>query len=48
MPRTVLLTLVAGGLAFGVDFLIALAGLRFTHVPRDFPPFTLLPILAGL
>jgi hypothetical protein len=47
MPRTVLLTLVAGSLAFVVDFLIALVGFRFTPVPRDFPPFTLLPILTG-
>jgi Family of unknown function (DUF6069) len=47
MPRTVLLTLVAGGLACVVDFLIALVGFRCTPVPRDFPPFTLLPILTG-
>jgi AraC-like DNA-binding protein len=47
MPRTVVLTLVAGGLACVVDFLIALVGFRCTPVPRDFPPFTLLPILTG-
>jgi hypothetical protein len=47
MPRTVVLTLVAGSLACVVDLLIALVGFRFTPVPRDFPPFTLLPILAG-
>jgi hypothetical protein len=27
--------------------LLTLAGLRLTHVPRGFPPFTLLPILTG-
>jgi hypothetical protein len=37
MPRTVILTLLAGGVACVVDFLIALVGFRFTHVPRDFP-----------
>ena len=47
MPRTVVLTLVARSLACVVDLLIALGGFRFTPVPRDFPPFTLLPILAG-
>lgn len=47
MQRTFLLTLLAACLAFVVDFLIALAGLRFTQVPRGFPPFTLLLILAG-
>jgi hypothetical protein len=47
MPRTVILTLLAGGVACVVDFLIALVGFRFTHVPRDFPPFPLLPILTG-
>ncbi len=47
MLRTLLLTLLAACLAFSVDFLIALAGLRFTHVPKNFPPFTALPILSG-
>jgi hypothetical protein len=37
MQHTLLLALVAGGLAFVVDFLIALVGFRFTPGPRDFP-----------
>ncbi len=45
--RIVLLTLLAAVLAFAIDFLIGLAGLRFTQVPRGFPPFTALPILSG-
>ena len=47
MLRTILLTLLASVLAFVVDALIGFAGLRFTHVPKGFPPFTLLPILSG-
>lgn len=39
--------LAASGLAFAVDYLIGRAGLRWTHVPKEFPPFTLLPILSG-
>lgn len=45
--RTLLALLSASGAAFAVDFLIGRAGLRWTHVPKDFPPFTLLPILSG-
>ena len=40
-------TILAIVLAFLVDFLLARAGLQFTHVPRNFPPFTTLPILSG-
>ena len=38
---------VAVGLAFAIDFIIARVGVRLTHVPNDFPPFTALPILSG-
>ena len=47
MFRVVLLMLFACTFAFAIDIMIALAGLRFTNVPSDFPPFTLLPILSG-
>ena len=47
MFRVVLLMLIACTFAFAIDIMIALAGLRFTNVPSDFPPFTLLPILSG-
>ena len=47
MLRVVLLMLFACTFAFAIDIMIALAGLRFTHVPSNFPPFTLLPILSG-
>jgi hypothetical protein len=35
------------GLAFGIDLMIARAGVRLAQVPTDFPPFTALPILSG-
>ena len=47
MLRTVALTVLAAVLAFLADALIGFAGLRVTHVPKGFPPFTLLPILSG-
>ena len=47
MPRMISLTVLAAVLAFLVDALIGFAGLRITHVPKGFPPFTLLPILSG-
>jgi hypothetical protein len=47
MLRISLLMLFACTFAFAIDIMIALAGLRFTNVPSDFPPFTLLPILSG-
>ncbi len=47
MLRTVVLTILAAGLAFAIDSLIAWAGFRLTHVPKGFPPFTFLPILSG-
>jgi hypothetical protein len=47
MLRVAAQTLFACTFAFAIDIMIALAGLRFTHVPSDFPPFTLLPILSG-
>jgi uncharacterized protein DUF6069 len=47
MLRIFLLMLFACTFAFAIDIMIALAGLRFTNVPSDFPPFTLLPILSG-
>ncbi len=47
MLRTFMLMLLACSVAFAIDFTIARAALRFTHVPSDFPPFTLLPILSG-
>jgi Family of unknown function (DUF6069) len=45
--RTSLFMLLACSFAFAIDFTIARAGLRFAHVPGDFPPFTMLPILSG-
>lgn len=45
--RTLLMGLSAGALAFAVNLLIATVALRVTGVPRTFPPFTLLPLLAG-
>lgn len=45
--RTILVTLLAAALAFVIDVLIGLAGVRLTRVPKDFPPFTPLPILSG-
>ena len=47
MLRTLLLFLIAVGLSFAIDFLIAQAGFRLTSVPKNFPPFTVLPILSG-
>ena len=47
MLRIILLMLFACTFAFAIDIMIALAGLRLTNVPSDFPPFTLLPILSG-
>jgi len=47
MLRISLLMLFACTFAFAINIMIALAGLRFTNVPSDFPPFTLLPILSG-
>ena len=47
MLRIAALMLFACTFAFAIDIMIALAGLRFTNVPSDFPPFTLLPILSG-
>src|SRR5579864_5169017 len=47
MLRVAAQMLFACTFAFAIDIMIALAGLRFTHVPSDFPPFTLLPILSG-
>ena len=47
MLRVAALMLFACSFAFAIDIMIALVGLRFTHVPSDFPPFTLLPILSG-
>ena len=45
--RTISITLLAAFLGFVVDFLIGFAALRYTQVPKTFPPFTLLPILSG-
>ena len=47
MLRALLLVLLASSLAFVAAFLIGQVGLRFTAVPKDFPPFTALPILSG-
>lgn len=47
MLRTLFAFLLAVGLSFAIDFLIAQAGIRLTSVPKDFPPFTALPILSG-
>ncbi len=37
----------AGAAAFVLDLLVAAVALRVTGVPRDFPPFSALPILSG-
>ncbi len=47
MLRAMLFSALAIGLAFGIDLLIGRAGVRFAQVPKDFPPFTALPILSG-
>lgn len=47
MLKTLLLTFFAGSVALVMDWAIAAAAPRFTNVPQDFPPFTLLPILSG-
>lgn len=45
--RTVELTLLAAVIAFALDMGIGVAAPPLTAVPRDFPPFTFLPILSG-
>ena len=45
--RTIIAAALAGSIAFAIDFAIGAAGMRLTRVPLGFPPFTLLPILAG-
>jgi hypothetical protein len=45
--RTLLLTFLAGSIAFIVDLAIGAAAPHFTRAPQSFPPFTTLPILAG-
>ncbi len=47
MMRTLFLTFTAGYLALALDWCIAAVALRFTGVPKGFPPFTFLPILSG-
>jgi hypothetical protein len=47
MIRTLLLTVAAGGIALAIDLAIGTAAPRFTHVPREFPPFTFLPVFSG-
>ncbi len=47
MLRTLFLFFLAVGLSFAIDFLIAQAGFRLASVPKNFPPFTALPILSG-
>jgi hypothetical protein len=46
--RTSLLIAIAALTAFLVDYGVAQVALRITGVPKDFPPFTLLPILSGV
>jgi uncharacterized membrane protein len=46
--RTLLVVVPVAILAFLVDYLIAAAAMRFTGVPKGFPPFTFLPILSGV
>ena len=46
--RNVPYVLLAALLAFGVDILIAALAMRFSGVPKGFPPFTSLPILSGV
>ena len=45
--RTVLLTFVAAAVALAIDLAIGAVASRFTGVPRDFPPFSFLPLLSG-
>lgn len=47
MLRTVILTLLAGAIASSLDLAIGNVAPRLTNVPKDFPPFTLLPVLSG-
>lgn len=45
--RTVFFTFVAALIALLVDLAIGASAVRLTGVPRDFPPFTFLPLLSG-
>ena len=45
--RTLSFTLLAATVSFAVDLAIGATAARYTEVPLDFPPFTLLPILSG-
>ena len=45
--RTVGLTLLAGLVAFLIDMAIGTVAPFLTGAPRQFPPFTLLPVLSG-
>jgi uncharacterized protein DUF6069 len=47
MLRAMLFSALAIALAFGIDLAIGRAGVGLASVPKDFPPFTALPILSG-
>lgn len=47
MIRILTTGLLAGSIALALNFVIASLALRFTGVPRGFPPFTILPLAAG-
>ncbi len=42
------LTLPVVFLTFALEYALAAVAVQFTGVPRDFPPFTALPILSGV
>ena len=46
--RTLALILAVAPLTFALEYVVAVAAMRFTGVPKGFPPFTPLPILSGV
>jgi hypothetical protein len=46
--RSLILILVAVVVTFALEYALAAAAMRFTGVPKGFPPFTILPLLSGV
>lgn len=46
--RTLAWILPVALLTFGLEYAVGAAAMRFTGVPKGFPPFTALPILSGV
>ena len=46
--RTLALILPVALLTFALEYAVAAAQMRFTGVPKGFPPFTALPILSAV